>query len=216
MVTRVVLAGLLIFAAGCARKPPKTAPTKDTAPPPGGAGTAAKGQDAKDLAAKSSEKPNWINDPRLKANDAPAAPVAAASGIPGKPGLGFTVPGGYADQPAARPAGPTPTTSSQPSPGVNAAVSEADMKDVWVYIENASGASGSMPSPGSIQEALELAGSPAAKLVKDRAIVLTGATMRDSIWAHEAAALTKGGLAASQNGVERLTADELARRLKSR
>lgn len=90
------------------------------------------------------------------------------------------------------------------------------MKDVWIYIENRSGASGQMPTTQEVYSALVTAKSPAAELARGGSIVLTGSRMRDSIWAYEAKATTQGGLVASQNGVETLTAAELLRRLAAR
>ncbi|MBX9583254.1 MAG: hypothetical protein K2X87_23375, partial [Gemmataceae bacterium] len=72
---------------------------------------------------------------------------------------------------------------------------------------------GRMPSADQVRAALRAAGSPAAGLVKAKAIVLTGATSREEVWAYEAAARARGGLVAGPNGVETLTADELHRRL---
>jgi hypothetical protein len=89
------------------------------------------------------------------------------------------------------------------------------MEDVRIYIDNASGASGRMPAPKEVYDALVLTKSPAAGLVEKKAIVLTGAATRDSVWAFETTALTRGGLVASPNGVETVTAVELNRRLKA-
>src|SRR5262245_30106955 len=88
-------------------------------------------------------------------------------------------------------------------------VTQADMKEVHLFIDNFSLASGSMPDVRTTYAALVEAKAAAAALVKSGAIVLTGSRTRESIWAYEKAALDKGGLAASQNGVETLTADEL-------
>ena len=50
--------------------------------------------------------------------------------------------------------------------------------------------------------------------MKDGSIFLTGATVRESVWAFEAKALDAGRAGSRrQNGVENLTADELKRRL---
>ena len=88
------------------------------------------------------------------------------------------------------------------------------MKEVWIFIENASGASGKMPTPELVYAALVKAEAKAADLVKDGSIWLTGAKQRESVWAFEYRALTQGGWVATQNGVEQLTAAELTRRLK--
>jgi hypothetical protein len=113
-------------------------------------------------------------------------------------------------QPIAPPAAP-PSKSSTPK--AVKPVTEADMKEVWIFIENASGASGKMPQPALVYAALVKAEAKAAELVKDGSIFLTGAAMRESVWAFEWKALERGGWVASQNGVENLTADELKRRL---
>jgi hypothetical protein len=99
-------------------------------------------------------------------------------------------------------------------PGLPAArVAEADMKGVWVFIENRSGATGQMPPPATTYAALVAAKSPAAALVKDGAIILTSATAREGVWAYEARAYLSGGVVATNSGVETMTAAELKHRL---
>jgi hypothetical protein len=101
-----------------------------------------------------------------------------------------------------------------PTPPKYSTVTEADMKEVWIFIENFSGAnSGKIPSQVLIYKALVAAESKAAPLVKDGSIYLTDTKTRESIWAFETKALTSGGLVCSQNGVETLTAAELKKRL---
>jgi hypothetical protein len=85
----------------------------------------------------------------------------------------------------------------------------ADMRDLQIFIHDVSLVTGKMPTPGEIFAALLAARSPAAALVKDGAIILTGATDREGVWAYEARALSQGGLAVSQNGTQTLTAAEL-------
>jgi hypothetical protein len=148
----------------------------------------------------------------------PVNPAVPGPPVPG-PGPGPAAPpapgiGGLQPPPAApaapmAPAAPggTPTTPKY-SP-----VTEADMKEVWVFVENRSGATGKMPTQLDIYQALVAAGSSSAPLVKDGSIYLTGATTRESIWAFETKALISGGLVCSQNGVETLTAAELKARL---
>jgi hypothetical protein len=89
----------------------------------------------------------------------------------------------------------------------------ADMRDLQIFIHDASLVSGKMPSPSDIFAALVAAGSPAAEHVKSGAIILTGATERESVWAYETRALTQGGLIVCQNGVETLTTAELKQRI---
>jgi hypothetical protein len=94
-----------------------------------------------------------------------------------------------------------------------AAVGKQDMEDIRIYIDNASGASGVMPSPQQVYEALVAANSPAAALVRSKAIILTGARTREEIWALDAAALQNGGLICGPNGVESVAAAGLKQRL---
>ena len=144
--------------------------------------------------------------------------------LPGKPpGLGVNLP--TPDTSATLPKAPIvpprqPMGVLQPQPAappstpkfVGKPVTEADMKEVWIFMENAS-AGGKLPPPPLVYAALVKAESNAADLVKGNSIFLTGATARESIWAFEWKAPTQGGLVASQNGVENLTAAELKRRL---
>jgi hypothetical protein len=140
-----------------------------------------------------------------------AVPGAAGPGQPAAPGLP-PPPGMGVLQPQPNPAPAAPATGT-PAGGATKTVTMADMREVWVYIDNASGASGKMPTQLMIYQALIVAKSPAAELVKDGAIYLTGATQRESVWAYETQALTSGGLVVSQNGVETLTAAQLRARL---
>ncbi len=135
-------------------------------------------------------------------------PVGSAPGITPGPGTGLLQPN------------PVPTNPPAPAPGggtpvgaAKKAATMADMREVWIFIENASGASGKMPTQLEIFQALVKGGSPAAQRVKDGTILLTGAKDRESVWAYEERALTGGGLVVSQNGVETLTAAELKTRL---
>lgn len=228
MFTRILIVGLCVaVATGCARRNAKK-PTATDEP----SVTAAKPMTP--LAAIPSDKkggePNWLGDSRFEKDSGPGLPADAPPG--GKPGWGlpkgdYTAPPPPAGMPMgapngngvlqpepvkpppAAPAAPVaPTTAPKYSP-----VAEADMKEVWIFIENASGASGKMPSPALTYQALVTAESKAAPLVKDGSIYLTGATTRESVWAFEMKALTHGGLVATQNGVETLTAAELKKRL---
>ena len=139
------------------------------------------------------DEPNFLNDPRFKKEP----PLDGQS--PHKQPWGFTAPEGGWQGPAA----------GAPAKRVEA----ADMKEVWVFIENASLASGKMPATATTYQALIAAESKAAPLVKDGSITLVAATLRESVWAYETQALTSGGLVATQNGVETLTAAELKARL---
>lgn len=107
----------------------------------------------------------------------------------------------------------TPAPARPQPPAANVPVGKKDMEDIRLYIDNASGASGQMPSPQQVYAALVQAQSPAAALVQKQAVYLTGAKSREGVWAYEAAALQRGGLICTANGVETVTADDLKRRL---
>lgn len=222
MFTRIALVGLSFsLVIGCAKKAkptgknetPVTAVTqpKDTQKP-------AKEGDKN----KKSDKPNWLTDPRA---ETPPNQLPTENQF-GKPGLGVTLPkpdGNATLPPAPKPSGGNTTGVLQPqtvtpptspsTPKAGKPVIEADMNEVWIFMENASIVSGKLPPMPLVYSALVKAEAKAAELVKDGSITLTGATERESIWAFETKALTQGGWVASQNGVENLTAAELKKRL---
>lgn len=221
MGARVLIAGLCVLVAlGCSKRPKKPAPATDNPPPSSAPPSAADNKKAKD------DEPNWLTDPRFKKDGsepgAPKGPTAT-----GKSNWGLSAPtGGWqgdakgdgkdkGDAKAPPPVAPPALTPGGNTPlgAAGRVVGQNEMREVWLFIENTSGATGQMPKPSAIYEALVAAKSPAAGHVKDGAIVLTGATQREGVWAYEARALTGGGLAVTQSGVERLTADELKQRL---
>lgn len=223
MFVRILIIGLCVaVATGCARRNAKK-PTAADEP-----SVTAKPQVAGPPANKKADEPNWIGDSRFKKDDGPGLPADAPPG--GKPGWGLPKGEYTAPPPVVPPVGapamppvegklqpepakpPAPPVASPTAPKYSP-VAEADMKEVWVFIDNASGASGKMPSQALTYQALVAAESKAAPLVKDGSIYLTGATTRESVWAFEMKALTQGGLVATQNGVEMLTAAELKKRL---
>ena len=118
-------------------------------------------------------------------------------------------------QPPAQPPQPNRPDSSA-TPAAGATVTMKDMDDIRLFIDTASQASGRMPDVQTVYGALVQSGSPAAKLVASRAIILTGAQTRESVWAYEAKAATQGGMIAGPNGVETVTAAELQRRAGQR
>jgi hypothetical protein len=132
----------------------------------------------------------------------------------GQPG-GTTVPPKGQEQPPVvqPPIGKMPPTGS--TGGSGKLVTKADMNEVWVFAENFSQANGGkMPPPELILAALVKEKAAAAELVKSGDITLTGATKRESVWAFERKAPTKGGWIATQNGPEEVTAAEFARRIR--
>lgn len=220
----------LVLGAGCKRGAKTTGPARDDLAnakvQPAPATSAPERKDDK------KDEPNWLKDPRVQpkrdqlpvdgpassgkqpwvagAVDVGAPPAAKANpGAPAQPAAGAMpvqpVPG--ANPPALAPAGNTPRGAAA------RVVAMADMRDLQIFIDNASGATGRMPSGAEIMAALIEAKSPVAGLVKDGAVILTGAKQRESVWAYESRAYLSGGLVVSQNGVERLTAEELKARL---
>jgi hypothetical protein len=131
--------------------------------------------------------------------------VGGGVGFPQQPG------GGNNNRPL--PDQPEPPTKPNTGGKPRSVVTDKDMREIWIFIDTASGASGTMPGPDVIYASLIKANSPAAALIKDGSISLTGTRTRESVWAFETAALTQGGWVVSQNGVETLTAAELTRRL---
>jgi hypothetical protein len=219
MFTRIAMTGLVLcLVVGCAKKAAKfTGRTDDSAGAAQQPSAKPKPADASD---KTAEKPNWLTDPRARAE----GDQLPTENLPGKPGLGVKLP-----QP--EPGGPLPPSGAvpprnpmgvlQPQPAappstpkfVGKPVTEADMKEVWIFMENASIVSGKLPPPQLVYAALVKAEAKAAELVKDGSIFFTGATARESVWAFELKAISQGGWVATQNGVENLTAAELKQRL---
>ena len=232
MFARILLVALcMLVAVGCKKRTPPTTPVKDDlanvklqqppAPTP-----------AADKKGEKEDAPNWLKDDRFNKKDqlpadGPATPGKQPWNV-GPPQGGFTAPvpgvqpapapgvaGALQPQPSPVPAKPPVAAPPTATPPISTKrVEVADMKEVWTFIENASGASGKMPPAALTYAALVKAESPAAALVKDQAIIITGATTRESVWAYEARAPLDGGLVASQNGVETLTAAEVRARLK--
>ena len=153
----------LLFVVGCAKRTAKKpAPSSDET-------ASAKPQPQQPNANKPGDKgsgkpdePNWINDPRFKKDGDPALPAETPING-GKPGWGLPpkgewtapppagdpmpaggAPGGMGvlqPEPAKPPAAPAPTAPKYST------VTEADMKEVWIFIENYSGGNGGkMPS----------------------------------------------------------------------
>ena len=217
MLTRITIAGLLlVLMIGCAKKTAKPSDKGDdfsTGPQPAVPAKPTTGGDK----AKTGEKPNWLTDPRVKV-EKNQLPVDNQFG---KPDLGIKLPTPDTSVPPP-PAkgtgtlqpqlGSPPTTPPAPRVG-GKPVTEADMKEIWVFMDNASAVSGKLPPMALVYSALVKTESKAADLVKDGSIILTNTASRESIWAFEFKALTQGGLVVSQNGVETLTAAELKARL---
>ena len=106
------------------------------------------------------------------------------------------------EPPPVRPV-PRPT---QPVPVARKPVAEQDMKDIHLFVDNNSLASGQMPAPALTFAALGAAGSPAAKLVASGDIVLTNARQREGCWAFQKGAATDGGWIVTSSGAEQVDA----------
>jgi len=164
------------------------------------------------------QQPNWIGDPRYVRAKNPA-PVQGSGGTGtgrleqpvGKAG-DMTV-GGAPPVAPAMPTVPANSDAVRPVTPVRQAVTQADMQEVWIYMENASAVSGRLPPPAEVYAALVQTQAKAAELVRNGAIILTGAKNRESVWAFETAALQHGGWVAGPSGVENVSASELKRRL---
>lgn len=215
----LVLMVFVLGLVGCAKKPKFTGDANDSASATPKPVLPGKSLDKEEKKKAESIKPNWLDDPRAKEKEGNQLPVDSQ---PDKPNWGLNAPapppGNAANQlqpmnvPQPQPAAPPAAGGTTGFPNLKP-VSEADMKEVWIFIENASGASGKMPTSALVLAALQQAKSAAAPLVVDGSITLTGAKVRESIWAYETKAKIQGGWVASQNGVENLTAAELTRRL---
>jgi hypothetical protein len=91
----------------------------------------------------------------------------------------------------------------------------AQMHDLQLFIDNASAASGQMPSAQEITAALQKESPKTYQLVKDGAIVLTGTRTREGIWAYTQDPQSVGGehLVLSASGIERVPAQTLKQQL---
>jgi hypothetical protein len=119
-------------------------------------------------------------------------------------------------------AGPTPPPAAGGGGGgavqavrgaVQRAVTLHEMNNLRVFIDTASGASGRMPSREEIFASVKQGDPKLAHFLQEGAIILTGATTREGVWAYEKDAPVRGGLAVTATGVERLSPDELRQRM---
>lgn len=96
------------------------------------------------------------------------------------------------------------------------AATNNELHQIHIFIESASGASGQMPPPQETYAAIQKEAPKIAEAIKEGVIVLTGTRSRESVWAYEAIALEQGGQVLTNNGIERMDADTLKRRLGMR
>jgi hypothetical protein len=88
-----------------------------------------------------------------------------------------------------------------------------DLQQIRVYIEDASLASGRMPSVQETYQSLKQAAPKIAKLIDEKVITLNPARTREDVWAYETAALQNGGMVRTSQGVERMDAPTLKQKL---
>jgi type II secretory pathway pseudopilin PulG len=91
-----------------------------------------------------------------------------------------------------------------------------DLKQLHLFIETHSSTNGQMPTREEIAAALQKEAPTIYKLWSDEVIVVTGAKQRESVWAYTVEDQSTAGyhLAVTNNGVERMTPQELNQRLK--
>jgi hypothetical protein len=97
---------------------------------------------------------------------------------------------------------------------VGRTVTANDLQQIRTFIENASLASGRMPTPQQTLAALKQEAPKIAELVDDGTIVLHNAKTRESVWAYEKKAYDQGGMVLTNQGVERMDAATLRQRLQ--
>ena len=97
---------------------------------------------------------------------------------------------------------------------VRRTVTMNDLQQIRIFIDNASLASGRMPSTQMTYAALKQEAPNIATLIDEGVLTLNNATTREQVWAYETDALKQGGQVLTGSGVERMDADTLAQRLR--
>ena len=96
---------------------------------------------------------------------------------------------------------------------VNETVSALEMKDLHLFITEKELAFNQMPDQKAIMDYAKKENPKLHKLLDSGAIVLTGITQREGVWAYEKDAPSKGGWVITHTGESKMTADELKQRL---
>lgn len=123
-------------------------------------------------------------------------------------------------QPAPPPAPPKAdprNTSYQPGAGAVQNVRQAarrtvvinDMQQLGLFIELAYSETGKMPDAAQIKETLKRDAPKIAAAVEEGAIILTGTTSHQGLWAYEVDAEKRGGIGLATGAAQRMTADEV-------
>ncbi len=97
---------------------------------------------------------------------------------------------------------------------VRRTVTMNDLQQIRIFIDNASLASGRMPSTQDTYAALKQEAPNIATLIDEGVLTLNNATTREQVWAYETDALKQGGQVLTGSGVERMDAETLAQRLR--
>ncbi len=91
----------------------------------------------------------------------------------------------------------------------------AELKDLHLYMDTASGVTGKLPDKETTVAALKMEKGAVnlVKAIEDGSLVLTGATSRDDVWAYEKNAPVSGGYVLTSNGVDKLDAEAAKKRI---
>lgn len=96
---------------------------------------------------------------------------------------------------------------------VKETVDAIEMKDLQLFIAQREITNNKMPSKEEVLEYAKTENPKLSKLLEDGAIVLTGSKTRESVWAYEKDAPTKGGWVITNVGETKMTPDELKKAL---
>jgi hypothetical protein len=146
------------------------------------------------------KKPSAKTNPNPAAGGNTGGPgVHAPTGVVTNPGLGGGGSGGAAQ-----------AVRNQ----VVRTVNKLDLREIHLFIENASAVDGRMPGIQEIHAALRQEASPQTRQkVADGAIVLTGARQRESVWAYSADPQPGGYWVVTSSGIEQMAEQALDQRL---
>lgn len=104
----------------------------------------------------------------------------------------------------------------QTKQAVQRTVDANELKNLHLFIDTASLASGHMPTAAEITTVVRKEDKRLADAIADGTIILTGATTRESLWAYSKDAGTKGGWIVTNNGPEQVDAATAQRWINGR
>ncbi len=154
-----------------------------------------------DTSLQPGEKPEIMPDkPSFKNSGTQQPQVHAPTGVVINPGLGGGGSGGAVQ--AVRKA-------------VGRSVDQKSLKDLQLFMNQASLANGRMPAPQEILQAIQRDLPKVAAAIRDGTLVLPPVRRgREGVWAYEKAAMTQGGQVLTSSGIQRLTPQQLLEQLK--